>query len=618
MPDYHPIKDYAAIGDCRSLALVSRDGSLDWLCWPRFDSPSVFGALLDSEKGGRFRLSPAGPFTTSRRYLDNTNVLETTFRTDTGIIRLVDLMPLSLETDGRRALAPEHEILRLAECTEGRAELCLECDPRPGYGSRAPAPLDNGGLGVQFEHGADLFTLRTTMPVSRSVDGNGLEGRTKLRAGQRIFCSFSSAHGGPAVIPTVDEQAAERVNNTISWWKDWIGECPYEGPFRDSVLRSMLALKLLIFAPSGAMVAAGTASLPEEPTGGLNWDYRFCWLRDSAMTLRSLLGLGYRSEGEAFFSWLIHATRLTQPELQVVYDVYGETRLTEKELRGFDGYGGARPVRIGNAAQQQVQLDVYGEVMRAAAEYLRHGGRLDRAMRQMLIGMGRIVVRRWQEPDHGIWEIRGLRRHHTFSKAMCWIAVNELIAMHEGGHLQMTDRDRDEASRARDRIRADIESQGYHQTLGSYVSVFNTGIVDASLLILALYGYCDPSSVRMSGTYTRIRERLSRNGLLYRYRGDFSGQPDLREGAFGICSFWEVSYLARCGRARDARDLFSHILTFANDVGLFAEEIDPESGDALGNYPQAFTHVGLIDAALSLQETQDRGTANFFGLGRQT
>jgi GH15 family glucan-1,4-alpha-glucosidase len=602
MPFYPPIKDYAAIGDCGSIALISKEGSLDWLCWPRFDSPSLFGALLDSGKGGRFRICPEGSFETTRRYIDNTNVLETRFRTDTGIVRLVDVMPLLEASSLGTELAPEHEVLRFAECIEGRVEMSITCDPRPGYASVVPVPIDRGNLGFQYDLGTDLYTLRSTVSLSRRGDRAGLEGRAMLGQGQSLICSFSAAHGYPAVLPALGRNAQQRIASTIRWWRGWIGHCPYKGLFREAVLRSILALKLLIFAPSGAIIAAATASLPEEPGGGLNWDYRFCWIRDSAMTLRALLGLGYRDEGEAFFSWLIHATRLTQPELQVVYDVYGESRLAESELDGLEGYGGARPVRIGNAAQQQFQLDVYGEVMRAAGEFVRGGGRLDRSMQRMLKGIGTIVMRQWQEPDHGIWEIRGLRRHHTFSKAMCWIALKELLALAHGGHLRLPERTMKALAETRSRIGAAIERQGYNDRIRSYVSVFDSDIVDASLLILPLYGYCDPSSERMQGTHARIREKLGSNGMLYRYRADFSGRPELKEGAFGICSFWDVSFLARSGRREEAARLLSHLLTFGNDVGLFAEEIEPASGAALGNFPQAFTHVGLIDAALSLQE----------------
>ena len=602
MAGYPPIKDYAAIGDCRSLALIAKDGSCDWMCWPRFDSPSVFGALLDRAKGGRFRIGPARRFTVARRYLDSSNVLETRFTTETGVLSLIDCMPLSMQYR-QKTLAPEHELLRMAQCIEGQVEIGIECDPRPGYGSVVPKPLDRGPLGMQFEHGADLYTLRSGIPLLPQPGRSGLHGHALLRSGERVFCSFSSAHATPAVIPTIDDSAGKRIAETVAWWKDWIGHCPYQGPFQEAVLRSMLVLKLLIFAPSGAIIAAGTSSLPEEPAGALNWDYRFCWLRDSAMTLRALFGLGYRAEGEAFFSWLIHATRLTQPELQVLYDVYGESRVREQELDRWEGYAGARPVRIGNAAHEQLQLDVYGEVMRAAAEYLRHGGRLDRSMERVLKGIGSVVLRRWREPDEGIWEIRGKRRLHTYSKAMCWVAVNELLAMQTRGHIQIRNRDLRELEAARNRIRDEIESRGYDRDLKSYVSVFDTTIVDASLLIPALYGYCDPTADRMKSTNDRILEHLGSKGLLYRYGKDFiGGARDLREGAFGICSFWEVSFLARSGRVREAEERMSRILTYANDLGLFAEEIDPGTGEALGNFPQAFTHVGLIDAALSLSE----------------
>ncbi len=609
MRKYHPIKDYAAIGDCRSIGLISKEGSLDWLCWPRFDSPSVFGALLDRDRGGQFRVSPRERFTSSRRYLKDTNVLETTFRTDTGTLRLSDCMPMAGARENAAEVMPEHEVLRLAECVDGRVEVEILCDPRPGYGSSIPKPLDRGRTGFQFDLGVDLYTLRSTIALSPSAESPGVRGRCVLTQGQSLCCTLSSAHGSPAVIPALDDAAWTRLAATVAWWENWIGHCPYDGPFREAVLRSMLALKMLIFSPSGAVIAAGTTSLPEQAGGALNWDYRFCWLRDSAMTLRALLGLGYRSEGEAFFSWLVHATRLTQPELQVVYDVYGETRLEERTLDGLEGYNGALPVRVGNAAREQLQLDVYGEVMRAASEYVRHEGRLDRTMQRMLRGIGRVVARRWQEPDNGIWEIRGEPRHHTFSKAMCWIALDRLLSLYAEGHIEMRYKNVRELTQMRDEIRTAIEANGYSSATGSYVSVFGGETIDASLLVLALYGYVDPSAPRMLETHQRIVRLLSRNGLLYRYGADFAGQPDLREAAFGICSFWQVSYLARCGRTAEATDLFAHILTFANDVGLFAEEIQPDTGEAVGNYPQAFTHVGLIDAALSLQEAAEERKA---------
>jgi GH15 family glucan-1,4-alpha-glucosidase len=612
MPGYRPIKDYGIIGDCRSLALVSTEGSIDWLCWPRFDSPALFSALLDADKGGRFSIRPIGPFTVERSYVRNTNVLRTRFTTEKGVLELVDLMPIASDEDRNIHLEPEHEIIRVVECPEGKVEFELLVDPGFEFGRAKIKPAHVRPFGFQFEYGPDLYTVRSEIPLRRSQSGTSIEGRVILNSGGRCRFSLSSAHGAPAVIPALGQALDEKIRDTIRWWEDWVDRCRYKGPFSETVWRSALVLKLLIYAPSGAMIAAGTTSLPEVMGGDANWDYRFCWLRDSAMTLRALFGLGYMTEGEAFLSWLIHATRLTQPELQVVYNVYGETHIAEKTLDHMEGYARSRPVRIGNEARSQLQLDIYGEVARGVYEFVKYGGRVDKAMSRVLVGLGKTVVDRWREPDHGIWEIRGEPRQHTFSKVMCWLALDQLLRLHEGGHIEAHVAT---FLKTRDEIRAAIESRGYNRDLKSYVSVFGSGIVDASLLLAALYGYIDPNDDCMRSTYDRIIRQLSHNRLLCRYREDFSALWSSGEGAFCICCFWAVSYLARRGDIREALDLYRHILGFSNDLGLFAEEIDPDTGDALGNFPQAFTHVGLIDAALTIdEEMRKRGLvqAEFF------
>jgi GH15 family glucan-1,4-alpha-glucosidase len=591
------IGDYALIGDCRSAALVSRDGSMDWLCWPRFDSPSYFGKLLDAQKGGCFAVRPVEPYTAERRYVRHTNVLETTFTTGTGSLRLTDFMPVATEEEKSRELYPDHQILRIVECLSGRVDVEVLYDPRPDYGLATPRLADRGPLGFFFERGGDLTVVRSEIPL-RAADTAGLSGIASLAAGDRRRLSLAFAHRLPGILPPLGELAEERLHRSVRWWESWSSTCAYDGPYYDDVVRSALTLKLMAHAPSGSVIAAPTTSLPEQVGGGRNWDYRYCWLRDASLTLRVLFALGYLAEGEAFLAWLVHATRLTHPELQILYDVYGETHLPERELPHLAGYQDSRPVRVGNDAAHQLQLDTYGEVVDAAHRFVRYGGRLDRHTAAVLVGLGNTVCRRWREPDEGIWEIRSGRRHHTFSKAMCWVALDRLLKLHSGGHVQAP------AARfvtARDAIRAEIEKRGYSPRLGSYVSTFDSEDLDASLLLLALYGYAAPEDHRIRATCTRIYEQLGDGPLLYRYRHTDDGLSG-DEGAFGICSFWGVESRALMGDIQGATDAFEAICRHANDVGLFGEEIDPATGAALGNFPQAFTHVGLISAALTLRD----------------
>lgn len=592
---YRPIGDYALIGDCRSAALVSSAGSIDWLCWPRFDSPSIFGALLDARHGGRFTIAPIEPFTTWRRYAGETAVVMTTFQTAGGVARLTDLMPVASEAEKARELLPDHELLRRIECLAGTVEIEVVFDPRPDYGRVVPRLIDQEVFGLVYEHRDQVMALRSDIPLM-SGGGPGPRGRVRLHAGDVRMLSLTYERGLPAVLAPMGAAAAGRIARSITWWENWMRGCDYVGPYAEIVRRSAITLKLLTSAPSGALVAAPTTSLPEEIHGIRNWDYRYCWLRDASMSLRAFDDLGFTIESEAFLSWLLHATRLTWPELQIVYDVYGEARLLERILDDLEGYARSAPVRIGNAASDQLQLDVYGEVVDAAWRYCEHGGRLDRMTARALEGFGDEVVRRWSEPDEGIWEPRSGRRHHTHSKAMCWVALDRLARLCERRHVP-TDAAR--FSCARDAIRDAIEAHGFNERLGSYVSEFDGESADASLLLLSLMGYADPTSARMRGTVARVQERLGVNGLLYRYRDEDDGVAGT-EGAFGICSFWGVQARALQGEVDAADDQFRHLVSFANDVGLFAEQIDPQSGAALGNFPQAFTHVGLINAALTI------------------
>lgn len=588
------IQDYAVIGDCRSAALISRDGSLDWLCWPRFDSPALFAAILD-EKAGRWSVSPAGPFRATRRYVDGTNVLETLFDTPSGSLLLTDLMPVMSEDEKRNVLLPDHQILRQLECRRGEVEVEIRFQPRPDFGLGRARWRDAGKLGLRMESSAGLLTLRADVPLG-PAEGGELHARAHLRAGDVRHLSLTFEDEWVAALPPLGPHARDAIQRSVDWWRDWASRLTYEGPCREAVLRSALALKLLVYAPSGAILAAPTTSLPERLGGGLNWDYRFCWLRDAALTMRALFGLGFVEEAEAFLSWLLHSTRLTQPELRILYDVHGNKPKPERTLPHLAGHAGSRPVRIGNAAIDQLQLDVYGEVIDAAAQFVRQGGTLDRETQRMLRSFGEYVCRHWSQADEGLWEPRSGRAHHTHSRVLCWTALDRLIELEAKGHLRgvpVAD-----FRKNRELIRREVERRAWNPALQSYVARLDGDTLDASLLLLAWYGFEENSSPRMRRTYQRIRERLgAAHGLLYRYRDPESAG----EGAFGICSFWGAEHLALGGgSAEEAQAVLEGLVGLGNDVGLFAEEIDPETGDALGNFPQAFTHIGLINAALSL------------------
>ena len=592
------IKDYAVIGDSRAAALVSRCGSLDWLCWPRFDSTAIFSALLDPEKGGHWSITPTSPCRFERQYIQNTNVLETRFASGSGQAVLTDLMPVASEQFKRTAMIADHEMVRRLICTEGEIEVRVEFRPRVAYGEQPVTLRDHGKLGLRFESGGGVYWLRCNRPLRAESDR--IRGTISLKRGETLEFSLSYAEESPAVLPALGERVHAAIERSVEWWQQWAARSNYHGPYREMVTRSALALKLLAYAPSGAVTAAATTSLPERIGDTLNWDYRYCWLRDASLTIRALVGLGYMDEAESFLTWLLHATRLTQPELRVMYDVFGGIAPRERELNFLSGYFGSRPVRIGNGARHQLQLDIYGEVIEGTAQYANVQGTLDRATQKVLIGLGKHVAGHWDSPDEGIWEPRGRRENHTHSRLMCWTALDRLLALGEKGLLDGAPRE--DFLRERERIRRQIETRAWNEKLQSYASTLDGDGMDATLLRIPWYGLEDAGSDRMKLTYRRICEQLgTSDGMLYRY----ARQP--AEGAFGICGFWAVEYLALGGGSlRQAHGLFERLLSHGNDLGLFSEEIDPETGDALGNFPQAFTHVGLISAALTLEE-KERG-----------
>ena len=581
------INDYALIGDGRSAALVSNRGAVDWLCWPRFDSPPIFGALLD-RRGGRWQIGPTGAARVSRRYIDDTNVLETRFDTERGSVVVTDLMTVARERD--KGLVPDHELLRHVACDRGEVELEMVIEPRADY--RPVRAHAHPTLGLRWQIGSQLLTLRGDRAVG--VDG---QLRFTLRAGDAI--SFSLAFDqGPAVLVPLGEHARDRIVQSTAWWQAWASRASYAGVDRDRVMRSALAIKLMGFAPSGAIIAAPTTSLPERIGGAMNWDYRFCWLRDAAFTARALLSLGYVEDAYAFCSWLLHTTRLTSPELNVIYDVYGNTPIKERELSDLDGFEGSRPVRIGNAAFAQLQLDMYGEVIDATARVAEVVGSLDRDTQKLLRAFGDYVCAHWQLPDQGIWEPRGPAEHRTHSRLLCWVALDRLLQLSSRGLLDHVDVTR--LAGHRDAIRLDIETRAWDRARGCYTAAYGDPQLDANVLLMSWYGFHPASSRRLRSTYSRIQQQLGAGpGLLFRYEDSLRSG----EGAFWICSFWAVEHLALGGGSlAEARALFDAACRYSNDVGLMAEEVDPRNGDMIGNFPQAYTHVGLISAALSLVE----------------
>ncbi|HUS29192.1 MAG TPA: glycoside hydrolase family 15 protein [Kofleriaceae bacterium] len=588
------VDDYGIIGDGRSAALVGRDGCIDWLCWPRFDSPPIFGALLDS-RAGFWSIAPVEPGRVSRRYVERTNVLETRFDTATGSVVLTDSMSIASEDVKHKELVPEHELLRRVECLSGFVELEVVVCVQPDFGRFRARTLDLGALGIRWEIGSQLLTLRSDRPLMLGDDGR-VRARVRITAGKALHWSLSFDAEAPAVLPPLGAAASERIARSVEWWRQWVGRTRYNGPHRDAVLRSVLVLKLMSFAPSGAIIAAPTTSLPEVPGGEHNWDYRYCWLRDASFTARVFLQLGFIEDAQAFASWLLHATRLTQPALRVLYDVYGNQPPPE-HIVPLEGFGGSQPVRVGNGADRQLQLDLHGEVIDACAQVIETTGHIDQETRELLRGFGEHVIENWREPDYGIWETRTAPVHHTHSRLLSWVALDRLDRLADAGHLQL---DRARIADERTAIRRQIEDRAWHRGLQSYTAELDGDQLDAAVLLMSWYGFHPANSARMRSTYARLTAELSpMPGLLY--RRESSNQ--IGEGAFWLCSYWAVEHLIRGGGSLEqALTLFGDATSYANDLGLMAEEVDVHTGRALGNFPQAYTHVGLISAALSIAD----------------
>jgi GH15 family glucan-1,4-alpha-glucosidase len=587
---YVPIGDYAVIGDGRTVALVARDGSIDWLCLPDLDSPSVFAAVLDADRGGSFALQPEIPTRVQRRYLPDTNVLETTFTTGQGVVRVTDAMTLP-----GAELGPTRELVRRVDGLGGRVPMRWRATPAFDYGA-VPPRLERRARSPVAVAGADALAVCSWEAGEAQIDDGSISGRFEARESRSALIALCAAHQEPLVFPT-REHVEGRLEATAAYWRRWAAHRAYDGPWRDAVLRSALALKLLFHAPSGAIAAAATASLPEEIGGERNWDYRFCWVRDSAFSLDAFLQLGCPSEAEAFFWWLLHASQLTHPRLQVLYRLDGGERAPERTL-DLDGYRGSRPVRVGNEAAAQTQLDIYGDLLQTAQVYVEAGGRLDRETGRRLAEIADLVCRTWREPDSGIWEVRSQPRHFTHSKMMCWVALDRALRLCDAGHLPGSGAAtwRSEALA----IREFIETSCWSERLGSYTRHAGGDELDASLLLGILFGYDAPDPGRLAATVDALRRDLGRGPLLLRYSGD-DGLPGA-EGAFLCCSFWLADALARIGRLEEATELMEQLIALASDLGLYAEELDPETNAQLGNIPQGLVHLALINAAVSISK----------------
>ena len=584
-----PLEDYALIGDTETAALVGRNGSIDWLCFPRFDSPACFAALLGDERNGHWSLRPAGHVRkVDRRYREGTLVLETDFTTDTGTVRVVDCMPV-------RGNNPD--VVRVVECLSGRVWMRMDLVIRFDYGSVVPWVRRHQGR-LLAVGGPESVSLST--PVRTHGENLTTVAEFEVTKGERIPFVLTWSPSHQAQPEPVDAMAA--VAETDAWWREWSARCTMTGPWRDVALRSLITLKALTYAPTGGIVAAPTTSLPEQLGGVRNWDYRYCWLRDATFTLYSLMLAGYREEAEAWRDWLLRAVAGSPAQMQIMYGPAGERRLPEIELDWLAGYEGSRPVRVGNAAARQFQLDVYGEVMDSLHQARNVGIDSDDLAWDLQRALMEFLESKWREPDEGIWEIRGPRRQFTHSKVMAWVAFDRAVgACERVGLAGPVARWR----AIRDEIHAEVCREGYDAVRGTFTQSYGAKAVDASLLLIALVGFLPPTDERVVGTVSAVQQELCQDGFVLRYRSSDSddGLPP-GEGAFLPCSFWLADNLSLAGKRRQATELYRRLVGVSNDVGLLSEEIDPTSGRLVGNFPQAFTHVALVNTAHNLTRTQ--------------
>lgn len=589
---YKDISSYAAIGNMHSAALVGLDGSIDWCCMPRIDSPSVFGAILDEERGGSFRVAPVGPYKSSQRYLPETNILETAFVTPTGTVTVTDFMPLSVL---RGVDVLPQDIHRIVECTGGEVQMQAVFRPRFDY-ARAFTHLHLMPHGVLASGGPHEMTLSVNVPITVNADA----AESRFTATPARGAIFVVSYGREEPMAVGPGRSGQRLERTAHAWREMVEEIKYDGLWRDEVIRSFLALHLLIYAPTGAIAAALTTSLPERVGGERNWDYRFCWLRDSAFTLGVLYRIGDLHDARHFLNWLLDKCSLFRDEdiLQVLYGLKNDAGIPEESLDHLEGYRQSKPVRIGNGAAFQLQMDIFGEVLLSIDTYRRYGGYISHEIWSIVHAFAEIVCRRWREPDRSIWEVRGRDRHFTYSKAMCWAALDRAIAIGVNtGNQGDFDRWRVEA----DAIKAEVLAHGWNEDKRAFVQSYDSDALDASSLILPWTSMLPADDPRMLSTIERTVEELGHGPFVKRYKVDEADDGlEGEEGALTMLSFWLIGALLGCGRVEQARELFEEMLGYANHVGLYSEMIDPHTKDALGNFPQAFSHIGLIHTARNL------------------
>ncbi|MDA1360046.1 glycoside hydrolase family 15 protein [Glycomyces luteolus] len=631
---YRPISDYALISDRRCAALVSSEGSIDWFCRPRFDSPAVYGRLLDPD-AGHWSIRPVGPFHHERSYVGETLVLRTVFTTDTGTAHLIDAMAIgpSYEADTgvrlRLASRAPRATLRVLECTAGEVDIEFVFRPRPEFGLVKPIFTNIPG-GILATGGPVRFALTCPVPLDFSEDG--ATARFTLRAGDKHrFVTQSAGLAEPPPATWTHEAVDAQLEETIQGWQHWSDAHPtWDGPLPHLVRRSLLVLEALRYQPTGAIIAAPTTSLPEAVGSGRNWDYRYAWIRDASFTIQALAAAGSTDEAIEFFEFITRAAAHYHPEnpLQIMFGVGGEHDLSERELTHLSGWRGSRPVRIGNAAWQQPQLDVYGELLDAAWQLRPHLAHLDPAARRFLTGVADAAADQWGRPDQGIWESRGDPRHYTYSKLMCWVALDRAVKHAEvieieqreamtfgrdifkGEELSPEDFERVKLApgwaAARDRIREAIETHAWKPELGAFGAAFDGDDLDAAVLLLPAVGFLPGNDPRVISTVDVIAERLREpRGLVRRYASGTDGLEG-DEGAFVMCTFWLAQALALTGRVERAREVFEEAAACANDLGLMSEEVDTATGEMLGNYPQAFSHIGLINAAVAIRDAERR------------
>jgi GH15 family glucan-1,4-alpha-glucosidase len=579
------IEDYALIGDCHTAALVGRNGSVDWLCFPRFDSGACFAALLGTHENGRWLISPAKEIKSiQRRYREGTLVLETDYETQDGTVTLVDCMP---------PRSKEADLVRLVVGRRGQVRMCMQLIIRFDYGSIVPW-VRTANNSTQAIGGPDTLVLKTNVPLQS--DGPTITAEFTVSEGERIpfvLMWHPSHEPTPSIV-----DADDMITQTEQWWQRWSSRCTYEGPWRDAVLRSLITLKALTYAPTGGIVAAATTSLPEEIGGVRNWDYRHCWLRDATFTLYALMVGGYTEEADAWRDWLLRAVAGSPSQINIMYGLAGERRLTEFALGWLPGYEGSAPVLIGNAAHRQFQLDVYGEVMDALHLARRTGKEPDENAWRVQTALIEFLESAWTEPDEGIWEVRGPRRHFTHSKIMAWVAVDRTVKSIERFDLPGPV---ERCRKLRAAIHQEVCRKGFDTKRNTFVQFYGGKDLDSSLLMIPLVGFLPASDPRVRGTVQAIERDLMRDGLVARY----SSKPELDglpagEGVFLACSFWLADNFALLGRQDDAVRLFERLLELRNDVGLLSEEYDPSKRRLVGNFPQAFSHVSLINTATNL------------------